>query len=99
MRRRLVCGIYIVQAMKDGVTEYWAAATLQENAVAAVEKELGHGWIVTLTDRRLRCSKCALTRYGSCDGVTSEAPAGETGTLGTEALAALGGSSRRRPNF
>ena len=53
MRRRLVGGIYIVQAAKDGVTEHWAAATLQENAVAAVEKELGPGWIVTLTDHRL----------------------------------------------
>jgi hypothetical protein len=53
MRRRLVGGIYIVQAAKDGVTEYWAATTLQENAVAAVEKELGPGWTVTLTDRRL----------------------------------------------
>jgi hypothetical protein len=35
------------------VTEYWAAATLQESAVAAVEKEVGPGWIVSLTDRRL----------------------------------------------
>jgi hypothetical protein len=43
MRGRLVGGIYIVQAAKDGVTEYWAAVTLQENAVAAVEKELGPG--------------------------------------------------------
>ena len=38
MGRRLVGGIYIVQALKDGVTEYWAAATLLENAVAAVEQ-------------------------------------------------------------
>ena len=53
MPRHLVGGIYIVQAVSGDVTEYWAAATLQENAVAAVEKELGPGWIVTLTDRRL----------------------------------------------
>ena len=53
MRRRLVGGIYVVEAKKDGVTEHWAVATLQENAVAAVEKELGPGWTVTLTDRRL----------------------------------------------
>ena len=52
MRRHLIGGIYIVQAMSGDVTEYWAAATLQENA-AAVEKELGPGWIVILTDRRL----------------------------------------------
>ena len=51
MRRRLVSGIYVVQAKKDDVVEYWAAAT--ENAVAAVEKELGPGSIVTLTKRRL----------------------------------------------
>ena len=40
MRRRLVGGVYIVQATKNGVTEYWAAATVHENAVVAVEKEL-----------------------------------------------------------
>jgi hypothetical protein len=51
MRRHLVGGIYIVEAKKDGVTDHWAAATIRENAVAAVEKELGPGWIVTLTDR------------------------------------------------
>ena len=53
MPRRLVGGIYVVEAKKDGLTEHWAAATLWENAVAAVEKELGPEWIVTLTDRRL----------------------------------------------
>jgi hypothetical protein len=53
MRRRLVSGIYVVQAKRDRVVEYWAAATLRENAVAAIEKVLGPGWIVTLTDRRL----------------------------------------------
>jgi hypothetical protein len=36
MRRRLVGGIYIVEAKKDGVAEYWATVTLQDNAVAAV---------------------------------------------------------------
>jgi hypothetical protein len=60
MRRRLTGGIYIVQAMKDGVTEYWAAATL--NAVAAVEKELGPGWIVTLTDCRLTNQRLSILK-------------------------------------
>jgi hypothetical protein len=63
MRRHLVGGIYVVEAKKDGVTDRWAAATIRENAVAAVEKELGPGWIVTLTDRRLtgqRLSKLRL---------------------------------------
>jgi hypothetical protein len=62
MRRRLVGGIYIVQAARDGVTEYWAAATLQEKAVAAVEKELGPGWIVTLTDRRLTNQRLSILK-------------------------------------
>jgi hypothetical protein len=62
MRRRLVGGVYIVQAMKDGVTEYWAAATLQENAVGAVEKAIGSGWIVTLTDRRLTNQRLSILK-------------------------------------
>jgi hypothetical protein len=48
-----VSGIYVGLAKKDATIEYWAAATIREKAVAAVEKELGPGWIVTLTDRRL----------------------------------------------
>lgn len=62
MGRRLVGGIYIVQALKDGVTEYWAAATLLENAVAAVEQKLGPGWIVTLTDRRLTNQRLSILK-------------------------------------
>jgi hypothetical protein len=49
----LVGGIYVVQTKKGDQTEYWAAATIQEKAVAAVEKQLGPGWTVTLTDRRV----------------------------------------------
>jgi hypothetical protein len=41
MRKRLFGGIYVVAAMKDGEVQYWGAATLQENAVAAVEKQSG----------------------------------------------------------
>jgi hypothetical protein len=59
MRKRLG-GIYVVE--KDGVAEYWAAATLQENAVAAVEEELGPGWIATLTDRRLTSQRLSLLK-------------------------------------
>jgi hypothetical protein len=62
MRRRLVGGIYVVQAMKDDVVEYWAAATLEQNAVAAVEKELGPGWIITLTDRRLTNQRLSILK-------------------------------------
>jgi len=62
MRRHLVGGIYVVKAKKDGVTEYWAAATLQESAVVAVEKEVGPGWIVTLTDRRLTGQRLSILK-------------------------------------
>ena len=62
MRRHLVGGIYVLEARKDGVTEYWAAATLQESAVAAVEKEAGPGWIVTLTDRRLADQRLSILK-------------------------------------
>jgi hypothetical protein len=46
-------------AKKDNAREYWAAATVREKAVAAVEKELPPGWTATLTRRRLTipCNK------------------------------------------
>ena len=53
MHRHLADGIYIVQAKKGGATEYWAATTAHDDAVIAVEKELGPGWIVTVTKRQL----------------------------------------------
>ena len=62
MRRRLVSGIYVVQAKTDDVVEYWAAATLPENAIAAVEKILGPGWIVILTKRRLTGQRLSLLK-------------------------------------
>jgi hypothetical protein len=67
MRDVLVGGIYVVQAKKGETIEFWAAATLRDKAVAAVEKELGEGWTVTLTDRRLtgqRLSKLRLRPNG-----------------------------------
>jgi hypothetical protein len=62
MRRHLVHGIYVVEANKEAVTEFWAVATLQENAVAAVEKELGLGWSLILTDRRLTARRLSLLK-------------------------------------
>jgi hypothetical protein len=62
MRRHLVGGIYVVEAKRDGVTEYWAASTLQENAVTEVEKELGPGWTVTLMDRRLTNQRLSMLK-------------------------------------
>jgi hypothetical protein len=58
----LVGGIYVVQATKGHQVEYWAAATIREKAVAAVEKELGGGWTLVLTDRRLTGQR--LSRLG-----------------------------------
>jgi hypothetical protein len=62
MRKRVSGGIYVVAAMKDGVVEYWAAATLQENAVAAVEKHRGPGWRVTLTEQRLTSQRLSILK-------------------------------------
>jgi hypothetical protein len=62
MRRRLVSGLCVVQAKKDDIVEYWAAATLPENAVGAVERELGPGWIVILTKRRLTGQRLSLLK-------------------------------------
>jgi hypothetical protein len=58
----LVGGIYVVKAKKDGKIEYWAAATIQEKAAAVVEKGLGPGWTVTLTDRRLTGQRLSKLR-------------------------------------
>jgi hypothetical protein len=62
MRNRVSGGIYVVEAMKDGAVEYWAAATLRENAVAAVAKQLGPEWVVTLTDRRLTNQRLSILK-------------------------------------
>jgi hypothetical protein len=57
MSNALGGGIYVVAATKDGKTEYWAAATVRAEAVAAVERQLTSEWTVTLTDRRLTSQK------------------------------------------
>jgi hypothetical protein len=45
--------VFIVAATKDGQTEYWAAATRRQEAVAAVLERLPPGWKATLTVGRL----------------------------------------------
>ena len=62
VRKRTLGGIYVVEAVKDGLTEYWAAATLQEDAVAAVIEQLGPGWIVTLTEQRLTNQRLSILK-------------------------------------
>jgi hypothetical protein len=53
----LTGGIYVLAAVKDGQTEYWAAATIRAEAVAAVRREVPPGTDVFLTDRRLTPQK------------------------------------------
>jgi hypothetical protein len=53
MRITVAPDIYVVVAKNENTIEYWAAATVRENAVAAVEKELLPGWTAMLTRRRL----------------------------------------------
>jgi hypothetical protein len=57
MSNALAGGIYVVMAQKDGKVEYWAAATIRDQAVAAVEKNLPPGWTATLTERRLTAQR------------------------------------------
>jgi hypothetical protein len=64
MRRRIFGGIYVVAAMKEGEIEYWAAATLRENAEAAVAKRVGPGWLVTLTEQRLTDKRLSVLKMG-----------------------------------
>jgi hypothetical protein len=45
--------IYVVTAIKDGVTEYWVAATTPKEAVMAVQLQAGPQWQVKVTDRRI----------------------------------------------
>jgi hypothetical protein len=53
MRSIVASDIHVVIAKKDNAIEYWAAATVRDKAVAAVEKELLPGWTATLTRRHL----------------------------------------------
>lgn len=46
-------GIYVIEAAKDGKTEYWAAAVPREQAVEVVRQQAPPGWSLRLTERRL----------------------------------------------
>jgi hypothetical protein len=52
--------IYIVEASKEDEVQYWAAATLPENATRAVLDHLGQDWSAKLTDRQLSSEYAAL---------------------------------------
>jgi hypothetical protein len=53
MGNTLISGVYVVAATQDGKTEYWAAATPFDQAVARVLEGLPSGWGAALTDRHL----------------------------------------------
>jgi hypothetical protein len=53
MRRAFARGVHVVEATKDGVTEYWAAATHRCDAVAAVSSQVDPDWSLVLTECRL----------------------------------------------
>jgi hypothetical protein len=59
-RKNLIGSGYVVQAVKDGISEHWAAATLEAEAGGAVARRIGPGWRLTLTDRRLSGRLSAL---------------------------------------
>ena len=62
MGNALAGGIYVVAATKDGTTEYWAVATVRDEAVAAVLRELPSGWSAIVTDRRLSTQRIAALK-------------------------------------
>jgi hypothetical protein len=62
MSNALAGGIYVVMAKMDDEVEYWAAATVRDKAVAAVEKHLPPGWTATLTERRLTAQRAAALK-------------------------------------
>jgi hypothetical protein len=64
MRITIAPDIYVVVAKKDTTIEYWAAATVREEAVAAVEKELLPGWTATLTRRHLTTHRATRLKMG-----------------------------------
>jgi hypothetical protein len=45
--------VYVVVAMKDGQTKYWAAAMRRDRAAAAVQQLLPLGWKAVVTRWRL----------------------------------------------
>ena len=70
MVNALAGGIYVIAATKDGKREYWAAATIREEAVASVQRELPPGWIATITDRRL--TPQTIKSFSKCGPIVCE---------------------------
>jgi hypothetical protein len=54
----------LVEAEKDGQTEYWAAATHRDDAIVAVGTQTGPDWKLVLTERRLTGKEAAKLKMG-----------------------------------
>lgn len=52
-------GIHVVEATKEGKTEYWAAAVPESQALDAVRQQVAPGWKLSLTQRRLTTAHVA----------------------------------------
>jgi hypothetical protein len=50
-------GIYVIAATKDGRTEY--CAVLENRAIEAVRDQIGPGWKLSLTTKRLTAAQVA----------------------------------------
>jgi hypothetical protein len=54
--------IHVVATSKGNMTVYWAAATLEAEAVATVQRRLPPGWTAILTDRQLTPDQVAILK-------------------------------------
>ena len=72
MRITVAPDICIVMAEKDDAIEYWAAATVREKAVAAVEKQLLPGMDRNLTRRSPKGGRDAGRDYYDAVGSGSD---------------------------
>ena len=54
----------LVEAEKDGQTEYWAAATHRDDAITVVGAQTGSDWKLILTKRCLTGKQAAKLKMG-----------------------------------
>jgi hypothetical protein len=59
MQQTLPKIVHVVAATKDGETQFWAAATSRNEAVARVLQRLPRGWTATLMRWQLTAKKIA----------------------------------------
>jgi hypothetical protein len=57
--------IHVVAATKDGQTQFWAAALPLHEVLAQVALEVGDGWALTVTTKRLTVQKAAALNMRS----------------------------------